>query len=54
MSDLDREVREKLQRLESIEARLTHHEKTTRLGLIWLTVLAFAVLVLLGYYIIHL
>jgi fatty acid desaturase len=54
MSDLDREVREKLQKLESIEARLTQHEKTTRLGLIWLTVLAFAVLVLFGYHIIRL
>jgi len=54
MSDLDREVREKLQKLESIEARLTQHEKTTRLGLMWLTILACAVLILVGYHIIRL
>lgn len=54
MSYLDREVREKLQKLESIEARLVQHEKTARLGLIWLTVLPLAVLVLVGYHVIRL
>ena len=54
MSDVDREMREKLQKLESLEARLSQHEKTTRVGLIWLTILAFAVLFLFGYYIIRL
>jgi hypothetical protein len=54
MTDYDREVREKLQKLESIEARLTQHAKTTHLGLIWLTVLALTLLVLLGYQIVHL
>jgi hypothetical protein len=54
MTDYDREVREKLQKLESIEARLTQHAKTTRLGLIWLIVLALTLLVLLGYQIAHL
>jgi cell division septal protein FtsQ len=54
MTDYDRKVREKLQKLESIESRLTQHAKTTRLGLIWLTVLALTLLVLLGYQIVHL
>lgn len=54
MSDYDNEVREKLQKLESIEARLSQHEKTTRVGLIWLTALALAALALLGYQIVHL
>ncbi|WP_262269120.1 hypothetical protein [Microvirga yunnanensis] len=47
-------MREKLQKLESIEARLSQHEKATRLGLIWLTILAFAVLILFGYHITYL
>ncbi|MBQ0820186.1 hypothetical protein KBI52_08175 [Microvirga sp. HBU67558] len=47
-------MRKKLQKLESIEARLSQHEKTTRLGLIWLTILAFSVLVLFGYHIVYL
>jgi hypothetical protein len=54
MADYDREVQEKLQQLESIEARLMQHAKTTRLGMIWLTVLALTLLVLLGYQIVHL
>ena len=54
MTDYDREVQEKLQQLESIEAWLTQHAKSTRLGLIWLTVLALTLLVLLGYQIVHL
>jgi hypothetical protein len=54
MSNLDHEMLEKLQKLESIEARLVQHEKTVRLGLIWLTVLAFAVLVLVGSHVIRL
>jgi hypothetical protein len=32
----------------------TQHVKTARLGLIWLTVLALTLLVLLGYQIVHL
>jgi hypothetical protein len=40
--------------LEAIEARLANYEKTTRLGLIWLSALGLAVLALLGYIIAHL
>jgi hypothetical protein len=43
-----------MQKLESIEAQLTQHAKTTRLGLLWLTVLALAALALLSYQIVHL
>ena len=50
----DPETREKLQRLTSIEARLAQHEKTTRLGIMWLTVLALPALVLLAYHVIRL
>jgi hypothetical protein len=50
----DPETREKLQRLASIETRLARHEKTTRLGIMWLTVLALPALVLLAYHVIHL
>jgi hypothetical protein len=50
----DPETREKLQRLASLDARLAQHEKTTRLGLIWLTVLALPTLVLLAYYVVRL
>jgi hypothetical protein len=48
------ETREKLQRMESIEARLAQHEKTTRLGIIWLTGLALPALVFLAYHVISL
>jgi hypothetical protein len=45
------ETRAKLQRLASIEARLAQHERTTRLGLIWLTILALPALALLAYHV---
>jgi hypothetical protein len=49
MNAYDRELQEKLQKLESIDARLAQHDKMTRFGLIWLTVLAALVLAGLGY-----
>jgi hypothetical protein len=54
MSVYDHDLSEKLQKLESIEARLAQHAKTTQLGIIWLTVLALVVLALLGYHIVRL
>jgi len=54
MNDRDYELSKKLQKLESIEVQLAQHVKTTRLGLTWLSVLALAALVLLGFHIVHL
>jgi hypothetical protein len=49
MSTYDREPREKLQRMESIEARLARYHKTTHLGLIWLSALGIVLLALMVY-----
>jgi len=54
MSVSDRELYAKLQKLESIEARLVQHEKSTRFGLIWLTALATAALGLIAYHLVRL
>ncbi len=51
MSTYERELTEKLRKLESIDARLARHEKATRLGLRWLIILAAAVLALTAYHI---
>jgi hypothetical protein len=51
MSNYDRELHVKL---ESFDARLAQHEKTTRVGLAWLTILATAVLVLMAFHIVRL
>jgi len=51
MSVYDQELREKLQRLDGIEAQLAQHARTTRLGLISLAGFALVVLALLGYHI---
>jgi hypothetical protein len=49
MDAYERELLEKVQRLESIDALLAQHDKATRLGLLWLTALAALVLGGLGY-----
>lgn len=54
MSVYDRELSEKLRKLESIDARLAQHAKATQLGLIWLSILASTALVLFGHHIISL
>jgi hypothetical protein len=51
MNDHDYELSKKL---ESIEAQLEQHARTTHLGMVWLTVLAIAALVLLGYHVVRL
>ena len=51
MSTYDRELLEKLQRLESIEARLIQHEKKARFGLMWLSLLGATLLVVLLYHV---
>jgi hypothetical protein len=53
MSIYDREMHEKLRKMASIEARLAQHENITRLGIVWLTILALAALILFGYHVIH-
>ena len=54
MDAYDRDLREKLTKLESIEARLAQHERKNRLYLILLLVIASAVLAHMGYHIISL
>jgi hypothetical protein len=54
MTAYDRELSEKLRKLESIEARLAQHAQATQLGLIWLSIVASAALVLFGYHVISL
>jgi hypothetical protein len=49
MDVYDRELSAKSQKLESIKARLAQHEKTARLGLMWLSAIGDALLALLGY-----
>ena len=49
MNALDRETNGKLQRLESIDARLQHHERTVRFGLMWLSVIGVTTLGLMVY-----
>jgi hypothetical protein len=49
MDVYDRERSAKSQKLESINARLAQHEKTARLGLMWLSAIGVALLALLGY-----
>ena len=50
----DHEPSEKLHKLESINARLAQHAKIAQLAMIWLSVLASAVLVLFSYHVISL
>jgi hypothetical protein len=47
VSHYDRELQDKLRKLESIEAHLRQHDRTVRRGLIWLSVLGITVLALL-------
>ena len=54
MNGFDREINEKLHKLETIEARLVQHQRTTRLGLVWLSILGAGGLVLMAYHIIGL
>jgi hypothetical protein len=49
MSVYDRELREKPQQMESIEARLARYHKTTHFGLIWLSALGIVLLALMVY-----
>lgn len=49
MGTYNRDLDEKLKKLESIDARLAQHERTARLGLIGLSALGGALLALLGY-----
>lgn len=51
MSTNDRDRNEKL---ENIDARLARHEKATRMSLVWLIILATALLALMGYHMAHL
>jgi hypothetical protein len=51
MSSYERGLHEKV---ESIGARLARHEKTTRVGLGWLTILATPALVLMAFHIVRL
>jgi hypothetical protein len=51
MSNYDRELHEKL---ESFDARQVQHEKATRVGLGWLTILATAALALMAFHIVRL
>jgi hypothetical protein len=54
MDAYDRELKEKLQKLETIQARLVQHQRITHLGLIWLSILGAGALVLMAYHIIGL
>ncbi len=54
MSTYDRELHEKLQKLDRIEAQLAQHRKATRSGLMWLSIVGIVVLVLLLHHIIPL
>ena len=54
MGTYDRELSAKLQKLESIEARLAQHEKSTRYSMIWLTALASVILAMLAYHVVRL
>jgi hypothetical protein len=54
MGTYDRELSAKMQKLESIEARLAQHEKTTRYSVIWLTALASVILAMLTYHLVRL
>jgi hypothetical protein len=54
MGTYDRELSAKMQKLESIEARLAQHEKTTRYSVIWLTALASVILAMLMYHLVRL
>jgi hypothetical protein len=47
--DHDRELHEKLQRLESIEAYLAQHDKTVRRALMGIAAIGLILLVLVGY-----
>jgi hypothetical protein len=49
VSAYDPKLHEPPLKLEAIEARLANHEKTTRLGLMWLSAIGFVALALLGY-----
>jgi hypothetical protein len=49
MDVYDCELSAKSRKLESIKARLAQHEKTARLGLMWLSAIGDALLALLGY-----
>jgi hypothetical protein len=49
MSVYGRKPREKLQRKESIEARLARYHGTTHFGLIWLSALGIVLLALMVY-----
>jgi hypothetical protein len=49
MSTYNREPRETLQKLESLEARLAQHHKTTNLALMWLSALGTVILALMVY-----
>jgi hypothetical protein len=51
MSNYDRDLHEKL---DSFDARLARHEKRTRVGLGWLTILATAVPALMAFHIVRL
>jgi hypothetical protein len=53
MSAYDRELHEKLQKLESIDVRLAQHDKITRLGLVSILALGTLVLALLTYLIVR-
>jgi len=54
MDAYDRELNEKLQKLEAIQARLVQHQRITQLGLIWLSILGVGALALMAYHIIGL
>lgn len=49
MSTYDRKLSAKMQKLESIEARLAQHGRTPRYSVIWLTALASVILAMLTY-----
>jgi hypothetical protein len=49
MNTYDRELRDKLQKIESIEARLAQYHKTTHFGLIWLSAIGIVLLALIVY-----
>ena len=49
MTAYERETHAKLQKLESIDARLAQHEKMARFGMMWLSTIGITALALMVY-----